>query len=187
MNKARPQPGQNHCERNIDVRITIDTSSLSRPHDQPGGTAQPTSIAHDQGFMIVTASRAVRNQGTGDVSFAADAGDTLRFFISSGSNNFEQPVLLESIRHVGGDEILASFTSQIVEQTRIAPGPKQVLPARFVRKELQLCQCVVAGDGTGRYELIFALYDCGEEAQLRRVGDYRWAMRLTAESNRRTP
>jgi hypothetical protein len=187
MSEARPESGQNLVKRTFDIRVTIDTDSMLRDIDPAGGGAEITRIAQDQGFMVVTASQEVTNQGTGDVAFAAAAGDTLRFFISSGSNNFEQPVLLAGIRHVAGDEILQGCTNHIVKRECIAPGQHEALRVRLVRRQFLLCQSVVAGSGTGSYEMVFALYDHGEEAQLRQVGQYRWAMQLTAQSNRRTP
>src|ERR1700712_3449400 len=96
-------------ERTIDIRVTIDTDSVLRPRESPGDDASPTRIAQDQGYLVVTASRGVKNQGAGDVVFEAGVGDTLRFFISSGSNNFEQIVFLENICYVRGDEILNGF------------------------------------------------------------------------------
>jgi len=88
---------------------------------------------------------------------------------------------------VQGDGLLEGITRQIVERTGIAPGPTEIFPARFVKRQFHFCQCVVVADGTGSYDLVFALYDRSEEAQPRCVGHYRWAMLLTAHSNRRTP
>jgi hypothetical protein len=167
-------------KRTIDIRVTIDTDSVPWPRDSPGDAANPMSIAEDQGYMVVTASRGVKNQGTGDVVFEASAGDTIRFFVSSGSNNFEQVVLLENVLYARGDEILTDFTSQVLERTGIAPcSPTNVLPARLVQQQFRFCQCVVVGEGTGSYDLVFALYDRDEEAQPRLICHYRWAMQLT--------
>ncbi len=174
--------------RTINFRVTIDTDSISQPADRPGDVANPMSIARDHGYMVVTASQGVENQGTGDVVFDADAGDTLRFFISSGANNFEQAVLLEEIRHASGDDILKDFKSQILEATVIAPHSQtDVLPARLVKKRFQFYHCIIANYGTGSYDLVFALYDRNEEGQPRLISHYRWAIQLTAHSNRREP
>ena len=173
-------------KRTINIRVTIDTDFL--PRESPGDATNPTSMAQDQGHMVVTASHEVKNQGTGDVVFEAGAGDTLRFFISSGSNNFEQIVLLEDVRPTRGDKVLTGFTSQTLERIGIVPpSHTNVLPARLVQRWFRFCQCVVAGDGTGSYDLVFALYDRNEEGQPLLTGHYRWAIQLTAQSNRRKP
>src|ERR1700712_1666897 len=96
-------------ERTIDIRVTIDTDSVLRPRESPGESPSPTGIARGQVSRVVPASRGVKNQGAGDVVFEAGVGDALRFFISSGSNNFEQIVFLENICYVRGDEILNGF------------------------------------------------------------------------------
>ncbi len=173
-------------KRTINVRVMIDTDSIPRAADRPGDAAKATSIAKDQAHMVVTASREVENQGTGDVTFEAGAGDTLRFFISSGSNNFEVAVLLVDVQGAGGDEILTSFTNQTLKQTVIAPQSlTDVLPARNIQKQFRFCQCVVNSEGTGIYDLVFALFDRNEDGQPQLIGHYRWAMQLTANFNRR--
>jgi len=130
--------------------------------------------------MVVTASQEAENQGTENAVLKASEDDIIRFFISSGSNNFEQSVLLANVRHTGGDEILKDVTSQIVERVSIAPNSQtEVLPARLVQKQFRFCECVVASEGTGSYDLVFALYDHDEEAKSSLIGHYRWAMQLT--------
>jgi len=165
-------------KRTIDFRVTIDATSLPHPQDDPGAAAEPTSIAQEQGYIVVTASREIMSQGAGDIAFAADVGDTLRFFISSGSNNFEQPVLLEDIRHTEGDEILGDCAIQVVEREAIAPD-SDALSTHLFTRQFEFFECTVGGDGTGSYDLIFALYDQDEDAQPRLVSHYRWALRLT--------
>jgi hypothetical protein len=136
--------------------------------------------------MVVTAGRKIEGQGTGDLVFEASIGDTLRFFISSGSNNFEQPVWIEEIRNTRGDEILGDFTIQTVEREAIAPeSVTNVLPARIIKRQFRFGQGVVAGEGTGSYDLAFALYDRGEESQPPSVSHYQWALQLTVQLRRR--
>lgn len=139
------------------------------------------SISQEQGHVVITANQGVKNRGAGNFFFEARAGDTLRFFTSSGSNNFEQVALIEDIRYAGGDEILKDFASQTFERTGIAPhSDTEVLPARLVQQQFRLSQCLVVCDGTGSYDLVVALYDRNEEAQPRLIGRYRWAIQLTA-------
>jgi nematocidal protein AidA len=188
MSQTETLPPETLRKRTINIRVTIDTDPIPRPAEGPGDAADPTSIDQDLGHMVVTASHGVENQGTGGVAFEARAGDVLRFFISSGSNNFEQGVLLEDIRHAGGGEILTNFKYQAVDQTTIVTqSPADVLPARLVQKQFQFYQCVAASHGTGSYDLVFALYDRNEEGQPSLTDHYRWAMQLTAHSNRREP
>lgn len=185
MSQTETLPPETPGKRTINIRVTIDTDPIPRPAEGPGDATEPTSIDQALGHMVVTASHGVENQGTGDVAFEARAGDVLRFFISSGSNNFEQGVLLEDICSTGGDEILTDCTSQIEERAGIVPqSPTDV---RLVQKQFQFYQCVVASHGTGSYDLVFALYDRDEEGQPSLTDHYRWAMQLTAHSNRREP
>jgi len=139
------------------------------------------SISQDQGHVIITGSQGVENRGADEVVFEARPGDTLRFFTSSGSNNFEQIAVIEDIRFAEGDEILKDFAQQTFERTGVAPHSNtDVLPARLVQQQFRLSRCLVVCGGTGRYDLVVALYDRNEEAQPRLIGRYRWAIQLTA-------
>lgn len=184
MSQTETLPPETPGKRTINIRVTIDTDSL--PRDSPGDADNPTVIAQDQGYMVVTGSRQVEDQGTREAAFQAEAGDILHFFASSGSNNFEAAVVIGDIRYAEGDEILTGCSNQTLERTAIAfHSLAEALPARLVQKQFQLYRCVVADNGTGSYDLVFALYDRNEEGQPRLTGHYRWAMQLTAHSNRR--
>jgi hypothetical protein len=170
----------------IEIRVTIDTTSLPQAQEDPGDAANPLSIPQDSGFMVMTASAEVEMEGAGKIAFAANAGDTLHFFLSSGANNFEQPILLTDIRYTGGDEILRDCANRIEERTAILPGTlPPALATELPIRQFQFFQCVVDGEGTGSYDLVFALYEPAEGEPPRLVGQYRWAMRLTPYSNRR--
>ncbi len=184
MSQTETLPPETLRKRTINIRVTIDTDSL--PRDSPGDADNPTSIAQDQGYMVVTGSRQVENQGTGDVVFQAEAGDSLHFFASSGSNNFEAAVVLGDIRYAEGNEILTRCSNQTQERAAVVPHSlTEALPAGLAQKQFRLYQCVVADNGTGIYDLVFALYERNEEGQPHLSGHYRWAMQLTLHSNRR--
>jgi hypothetical protein len=183
MSQEETVPPPSPRQQTINVRVTIDTDSVSQAEGFPGDAANPMSIAPDQGSMVVTASRVIESQGSDDIAFEASAGDTLRFFISSGSNNFEQPVLLKNISHTDGDEILEDLTSRVVEEVSIAPDSREnVLPARLEKHQFRFLQCTVAGPGTGSYDLELAIFDPSEEAQPPGGSHHRWAMQLTTHS-----
>lgn len=171
--------------RTIDIRVTIDTDSLLPPEGDSGDIANPALIDLDRGYMIATASRELEPRGAGDLVVEADAGDTLRWFVSSGSNNFEQHVSIENLRPAGGDEVLRDCACQVVERMAIAPAsPARILPVRLIPRKFHFCECAIAGDGTGSYDLVFALYERIEEARLRLISHYRWAIRLTVLGRR---
>lgn len=167
--------------RTIDIYVLLDMALVLQEAPGPEENAvTPTRLDHEQGYMLVTATGGVTNQGTGDVAFDARAGDVVRFFVTSGSNNFEQAVLLQDIRHAGGDEVLEGFECVTQQRTGIAPASvTSVLPARLVPRRFWFRQSEVAREGTGSYHLVFALYDRDEQGRPRFAGHYQWDPRLT--------
>lgn len=180
MSRTEISPPPIQTQKCIDVRVTIDTDSVPGPLDASGDAANPTSIDQAQGTMVVPAGGGDRDPVTGDVVLKACPGDTLRFFLSSGSNNFDQAVLLEDVRLSAGDAILGDCDRQGEERAGIAPASQtEVLPARFIPRTFQFGQCQVSGQGTGTYALVFPIFHRDDEGQPYPIGHYRWVMKLT--------
>lgn len=167
--------------RTIDIRVIIDVDFTTRGSPEPEQDAvTPTITGNAQGYMIVTAAGGATHQGTGDVAFDARAGDTVRFFATSGSNNFEQSVHIQDIRQAGGEEILVGFKSVAEERMGLAPASgTSVLPARLVPQRFWFYQCEAARGGSGSYQLVLALYTRDEDGQPRFAGLYQWEPRIT--------
>lgn len=100
----------------IYIRVVIDTDSLPVSTASREGTLTPTTIPFERGYMIVASAASVKNQGSDNVAFVASANDTVHFFATSGSNNFEQSVVIQDICHSQGDQILQDFKTVRIEQ-----------------------------------------------------------------------
>ena len=140
------------------------------------------TVSFERGQMIVTTTVGTADQRTGDITFGACAGDTVRFFAKSGSNNFEHVVLITDISPTGDDEVLEDFAPVKLPQIGITPasegGGKLAKP---VKHEFWIWQCAVACEGTQDHSLILALYDREENGQPRFAGLYRWDLQLTVQ------
>jgi hypothetical protein len=169
--------------RTIDIQVIIDVDLTLRSSPQPGkGAVAPASTGPVQGYMIVTGARGATQQGTGDVAFDARAGETVRFFATSGSNNFEQSVYIQDIRQAGGEEVLVGFESVTEERMGLAPASAtSVLPAQLVPQQFGFYQCETARGGSGSYQLVLALYTRDEDGQPRLAGLYPWEPRITVQ------
>jgi hypothetical protein len=166
--------------RTIDIRVMINDPVLPGSVDPGKVAVPPTSIDPSQGYMIVTAAGGVANQGTGNIAFEASAGDVVRFFATSGSNNFEQALLIQGIHHAGGTRILKGFKSMMQERISIAPASvTSVLPTQLVPRQFPFYQCEIARAGTESYHLMLAYYGRDEEGQPRFAGLYQWDPRIT--------
>ena len=176
-----PSPTAEPRERTACIHASVDADLvlLGHPHPRSGeGAEAPRSLLPAQGCMIVVGG--AESQGTRDITLEARAGDAVRVFAKSGSNNFEHAVLLQGIHHTGGDEVLGTFRLVAQERTGIAPASaKSALPAQLVRQHFSFCECDVVGEGAGSYSLVLTLYDRDEAGQPRFVGHYQWNARIT--------
>ena len=169
--------------RTIYIRVIIDADSVLQERPDPLKDAEtPTTVSFERGQMIVTTTAGTADQNTGDITFDASAGDTVRFFAKSGSNNFEHAVLITDISHIGDDNILEGLAPVKLPQIGIAPasegGGKLAKPTKH---EFWFWQCAVACEGTRGHSLILALYDRDENGQPRFAGLYRWDLQLTVQ------
>ncbi len=187
-NEAKPasgglEPVGNPTNRTIYVRAIVDVAGLLRDCPDPLKNAEtPATVGFDRGQMVVTTTVGTADQATGEVAFNACAGDTVRFFAKSGSNNFEDAVLIEVIRRSGDGEILEGFAPVALPQTLVTPASEAgEQPAKPVEQEFWFWQCAVAGEGTQGFSLILALYDRDEDGQPRFAGLYRWDLQLTVQ------
>ena len=147
--------------KTINILIVIDTDNVEKTYPNPSKDQNaPTGIAHNMGFMVCTGT-SVNNhtQGTGDLDFNALVGDTVRAFATSGSENFEDGVLLYDMPRFSGSQVFSAFNYQNFTKSTVVPqSVSQPLPARIVDETFWFYQASVITTGTEGYEVRFALY-----------------------------
>ena len=146
--------------KTINILITIDTDKVKKEHPNPSKEhAKPTGIAHNLGYMVASGTTVNNGQGTGDLDFNALVGDTVRSFGTSGSDNFEDAVLLYGMPKYGGTDVFGAFTYQdFTKSTVVANSQQQPLPARIVEESFWFYQASVATKGTENFMVQFGLY-----------------------------
>jgi nematocidal protein AidA len=173
--------------RTIDIFVMIDTD-LVAPAPEGSGTETDavedakalTGIPHEQGYMIVSGTSGVTSQGGADVAFDALPGDTVRFFATSGSDNFDQAILVRAIRHAGGDEVLGGFELVVEPGDGVVPGSTESpLPAGSAAQTYWFWQCDVEGEGTESLSFVIALYVRNQKGKPVFAGFYRWDPKIT--------
>jgi hypothetical protein len=146
--------------KTINILITIDTDAVLKQY--PNGSQnqnQPTGIAHNMGFMVCTGTTINSGQGTGDLDFNALVGDTVRAFATSGSDNFEDAVLLYNMPKYAGDQVFSAFNYQNFTKSTVVPqSTTSPLPARIVDEVFWFYQASVIAAGKEQYMVQFALY-----------------------------
>jgi hypothetical protein len=146
--------------KTINILIAIDTDAVQRNYPNPSKDPNsPTGIAHNMGYMVCTGTTVNSGQGTGDLDFNALVGDTVRAFATSGSDNFEDAVLLYGMPKFSGGEVLSAFNYQNFTKTTVNPQSTAApLPAKIVDEEFWFYQASVVRSGNEGYEVRFALY-----------------------------
>ena len=148
----------------INIMTTIDTDAVKAAYPAGGTEANPIGIAHNMGFMICTgttvnAINGKTTQGTGDLDFNALVGDTVRYFATSGSDNFEDAVLIYGLPKFSGDQVLSTFAYREFTKSTVVPQSEtSVLPARIVEESFWFYQADVVRKGTEAYKVQFTLY-----------------------------
>ena len=146
--------------KTINILITMDTDRVRKDYPNPSKDSNnPTGIGHNYGYMVASGTTVNSGQGTGDLDFNALVGDVVRAFAVSGSDNFEDAVLLYGMPPFTGDQVLSPFAYQNFEKsTVVAQGPATPLPARIVDEEFWFFQANVVKKGTQGYKVQFGLY-----------------------------
>jgi nematocidal protein AidA len=169
--------------KTINVQITIDTQAVAAISNPSQNPTAPTGIGHDLGYMVATNTSVISGQGTGDLNFKAQLGDTVRFFATSGSNNFDDAVLAYGMPPFQGPTVLGRFDSKAFKgRQAIYPsdGP-EVLPGTMAPQTFFFYQTDVVGVGTEGYMVQFALYTRDDDGQLKVRGYYQWDPTITVK------
>lgn len=166
----------------INVLIVLDTDRVKTISNPSQDSAVPTPIDHTFGYMVASGTSIVSGQGTGDLNFNAHVGDTVRAFAVSGSDNFEDAVLLYGMPRFQGPQVMSPFNYLCFQnKSTIEPqGTANPLPDVITNDTFWLFQGTVvnAGTGTGTvtegYQVQFGLYarDANEQPAL--FGYYQW-------------
>ena len=145
--------------KTINILISIDTDNVKKIANPSKDQAHPTGIAHNLGYMVATGTSVNSGQGTGDLNFNALVGDTVRSFAISGSDNFEDAVLLYGMPRFSGETVLGTFIYEnFTKSTVVANSTSTPLPARIAEESFWFYQSSVVKKGTEGFMVQFGLY-----------------------------
>lgn len=161
--------------KTINILITIDTDAVKKTTGSQDPT-KPTGIAHNMGYMVATGTKINSGQGTGDLSITALVGDTVRAFATSGSDNFEDSVLLYGMPMFSGNQVFSTFNYQNFTKSTVVPQSTTTpLPAKIVEETFWFYQASVITKGQEGYMVQFGLYTRDENTgQPVLKGYYAW-------------
>ena len=175
-------------QRIIYLRAVVDPAALLHSRTSPADALAPTDVDAASGQLIVTSPVQTSARAAGPVAFAADIGDTVRIYAITGSNNFEEAVLIKDIRRTGTDEPIEGFAPVELQRSAIVPGADAEMPSiDTADQSFWFWQGTVAGHGIQDCSLVLALYARDETGQPRFAGLYRWDLQLTVSDETANP
>lgn len=131
--------------------------------------------------MVATGATINSGQGTGDLSIAATVGDTVRAFAVSGSNNFEDCVLLYGMPSINDtDVVFGEFDYQNYTKSTVVPDSNtQPLPASTADQTFWFFEADVTASGTESYAVQFGLYTRNDAGAPELYGYFKWDPTIT--------
>jgi hypothetical protein len=163
------------------VMITIDTDAITAAYPNPSqNQKKPTRIARNMAFMAAPEIKAESRHGTADFSLNAQVGDTVFVCATSGSDNFEDAVLLYAIERFSGARVFSNFIYQDFQKSTVAPNSTtQPLPAQIVTETFWFYQAYIVEAGTASYRMQFALYTRDSNGAPTLFGYFVWDPSIT--------
>ncbi|AMR31310.1 DNA-directed RNA polymerase subunit beta [Mucilaginibacter sp. PAMC 26640] len=164
----------------IDILIVIDTEYVKKTYPHPSQDPNnPTGIDHTSQFMICSDPRGgISGQGTADLNFRANPGDTVWFRGTSIYQNSDDAVIVYNIKYWSGDKVFNQFTPVLVKRNRaVMPdvNTSNGLPAVQAALNFTSLNTTVSQSGTENFYVYIALYTLGSDGQTQNLfGYYFW-------------
>ncbi|MGN6572595.1 MAG: AidA/PixA family protein [Pseudolabrys sp.] len=173
--------GDAPASQTIYLRAVVATDDLLRAHQpQPAEGAARAVVEQVSDGLILTSSARQSGLAT-SLSVTAAVGDLVRIYAISGSNNFEDAVLIRNVRCDSAQGQIESFAPVSFERSTVVPGADfaDTSSADTTDQDFWFWQGTVAGHGIQDCSLVLALYTRDEAGAPRFSGLYRWDLQLT--------
>ncbi|MBS0245430.1 MAG: hypothetical protein JSR61_02335 [Proteobacteria bacterium] len=174
----------------VDVESIIATAAGEPAANAlPAGdaaSAKPQLIGSEAQIVVTTTARTVGEKLRGAepavLTVIAGAGDCVRIYAISGSNNFEGAALLAGMHPRDGDDVLGGFALVALEQPSVMPADAPLTLADDSSiEEFWFWEAPIVADGTQSCTALLALYGRDDHGQPSFAGLYRWDFSLTVK------
>lgn len=168
----------------INIMITIDSDRVATDYPNPSKDQnRPTGIGHNYGYMVATNALGIKGQGTGDLEFDANSGDSLRIFAVSASNNSDDSVLFYNLNQFGGSGKFGDVRYINFYKDIMVPGSSsQILPGKLEESHFWFYEGLLQKKGTIDYKVTFALYKRNASGSVELFGYYDWDPRINVKN-----
>jgi hypothetical protein len=172
----------------VDILVVINTDYVIdyceknsiQPSQDPNN---PTGIDHSNEFMICTGARKILSgQGTGDLYFQANPGDSVSFRATSVYANSDDAVILYGIKKFDGDNVFNTFVvNQVTRNGAVVPNPQTAngIPPLQMKLNFNSYTSTVSNSGDEGFKVQFGLYRLDDNGQNQVLyGYFEWDPRI---------
>lgn len=170
-------------QANILVVIDTEYVKLNYPHPSTNPSA-PTGINHASQFMIATGTRGIiSGQGSADLKFRMNVGDSVGFTGVSIYDNSDDAVIVYGIQYWQRDHVFNQFVPNSVVRTgAVMPNSDTPngLPALQTKINFSSFDSKIKQSGTEDFYVFFALYTLAPDGENQKLfGYYYWDPTIT--------
>jgi nematocidal protein AidA len=193
MSDVKTSPGQKttvlkSSAVSVDILVVINTDYIIgyceqhniSPSQDPNN---PTGVDHSNEFMICTGARQIiSGQGTGDLYFRANPGDSVSFRGTSIYANSDDAIILYGIKKFDGDNVFNTFVvNKVTRNGAVIPDPQTAngIPPLHTQLSFNSYTATVSNSGDEGFKVQFGLYrldDYGQKQEL--YGYFEWDPRI---------
>jgi len=175
------------AHQEIDILVVVDTAYVKATYGKNNNADKPTGIDHQHSWMIATNTRGIiSGQGTGDLNFKANVGDTVAFFGTSIYQNSQDAIIIYGIPPFPNQtSVFNKFaTNDIVLKGSVQANPNTDtgIPPNQVASTFASYDAKVQRGGTEQFQVQFALYELDQTGENQVLfGYYQWDPTITVQ------
>jgi hypothetical protein len=169
----------------INILVVVNTDYIVKTYTNPSqDPARPTGVDHNSQYMICYSPRGViSGQGTADLNFKANVGDTTSFTGTSIYANSDAAVIVYGIKYWKDDHVFGTFVANVITRNRaIMPDPNQLngLPAIQQKISFASYDSRISTGGTESFYVNIAVYTLAADGQTQNLyGYFHWDPTVT--------
>jgi hypothetical protein len=174
-------------DESINILIVVDTDAVKAAYPNPStDSTSPTGISHENQYMIAADPRGiVSGQGTGNLNFNANVGDSVHFRGTSIYQNSDDAIIIYNIVKYSGDEVFNTFvTNKVTRAGAVQPDPSELdgIPPLEVSQNFMSLDSTVSNAGTEGFKVYFGLYTLEDDGETQTLfGYYSWDPQITVQ------
>uniref|UniRef100_A0A8D8XJE4 Inclusion body protein n=1 Tax=Cacopsylla melanoneura TaxID=428564 RepID=A0A8D8XJE4_9HEMI len=163
------------------ILVVIDTDRLEADYKDAHRSLdpeKPTPLEHKYAFMITNNDNVVSGQATADLHIKGLVGDTVKWFGTSETNNFDIQVIVYNIKHDKSD-ILSEVRQEVYGKKYTYPKSKDMADIDHIYFKTFKLDASLKEVGSVDYHVCFAVYTTVNSNERQLFGYFEWDPKIT--------